>query len=61
MFGCLSQTNAGEFVDGDTFNCGEIASAWMLLVLFRVEMPNREGDLPPSPGFRRTLNLRGKS
>jgi len=27
MFGCLSQTNAGEFVDGDTFNCEEIASA----------------------------------
>jgi len=27
MFGCLSQTNAGEFVDGDTFNCGEIAAA----------------------------------
>jgi len=49
------------FVDWDIFNFREIASAWMLLVVFRAEMSTREGDLPPSPGFRRTPNLPGKS
>jgi len=61
MSDCLSRTNADIFVDWDTSNFGEIASAWMLLVLFRAEMPTREGDLPPSLGFRRTPNLLGKS